>query len=388
MRNTKLLGGALAIVAIGSGISACGPSNTPAAGSKPGDAGTTSSASAAAVLGGSGSMGSSMGSSVASGSGGGISTGPGRYILSPMPAGTVWLQRDAGQLQAQVDVFGLTPGSSHQVSIEAPGGRAVQFPALNADSAGRADATLSPVDRGASLPSFGRFVIRLGDSATDPLAQEEIAESSVLPTHPLGRSAYALHPVTAEANGVNLGQPAGQAALTYNASAQTVTVTVTASGLNPGPHAAHIHLGSCRNQGPVKYMLADFVADASGNIVNQTRVVTGVTSVPGPGNWYLNLHQGGMNQILAGGAPTLDFRPMLCADIVSFATAGGTPPVSPSAAPPTSASPSGMASTPGMTMPSSTPSMTMPTTPAPTATVTSSPSGVPTTSPTSQPTHW
>ncbi|HEX6519101.1 MAG TPA: CHRD domain-containing protein [Streptosporangiaceae bacterium] len=384
MKNTKLLGGALAMVVIGSGISACGPSSTPAAGHKPVDAGTTSSASAAAIVDGSG-----MGSSMASGSGGGISTGPGRYLLSPMPTGTVWLQRGAhGRLQARVDVFGLTPGSSHQVSIEAPGGRSAQFPALNADSAGQADATLTAIGGAASLPPFGRFIIRLGDSATDPLAREEIAESSVLPTHPLARSAYALHAVTVEANGVNLGQPAGRATLTYNASAQTVTVTVTASGLNPGPHAAHIHLGSCQNQGPVKYMLADFVADASGNIINQTRVVTGVTSVPGPGNWYLNLHQGGMNQILAGGAPTLNFRPMLCTGITSFATAGGTPSVSASAAPSSSPSPSGMASTPAMTMPASTPSMTMPTTPAPTATVSSSPSSAPTSSPTGQPTHW
>jgi hypothetical protein len=393
MRNTKLLVGAIAVVAIGSGVSACGPSTMSAGGkpgSKPGGADTTASAAAAAVLGSSGT--GSAGSSAVSGSGSGISTGPGRYILSPMPTGTVWLRRAGHGLQAQVDMFGLTPGSSHQVSIDGPAGHTVRFPALNADSAGRADATLTSAGGGAGLPPFGRLVIRLGISSTDPLAREPIAESGVLPIRPWARSAFALHAVTVDTNGANLGQPAGRTTLTYNASAQTLTVTVTASGLNPGPHAAHIHLGSCQSQGPVKYMLADFVADAGGNIINQTRVVTGVPSVPGPGNWYLNLHQGGMSQILAGGAPTLYFRPMLCTSISGFAVIGGTPsaPASPSPSK-TATAPAGPPSTPtpSMTMPASTPATTMPaTTPTPVSSASSSPSTAPTSVPTGQPTHW
>jgi hypothetical protein len=38
------------------------------------------------------------------------------------------------------------------------------------------------------------------------------------------------------------------------------------------------------------------------------------TPVPTTG-WYLNLHQGDMNNILANGQPTLNFRPLLCADL-------------------------------------------------------------------------
>jgi hypothetical protein len=45
------------------------------------------------------------------------------------------------------------------------------------------------------------------------------------------------------------------------------------------------------------------------------RTVTGVTTpVPATG-WYLNLHQGNSNNILANGQPTINFRPLLCADI-------------------------------------------------------------------------
>ena len=54
--------------------------------------------------------------------------------------------------------------------------------------------------------------------------------------------------------------------LTYNPSRHTLTVTVSASGLTPGPHAAHIHQGSSAT-------------------------------------------------ILSNGQPTIFFRPLLCADI-------------------------------------------------------------------------
>jgi hypothetical protein len=36
--------------------------------------------------------------------------------------------------------------------------------------------------------------------------------------------------------------------------------------------------------------------------------------VPATG-WYLNLHQGNSNNILANGQPTVNFRPLLCADL-------------------------------------------------------------------------
>jgi hypothetical protein len=114
---------------------------------------------------------------------------------------------------------------------------------------------------------------------------------------------------------VAMTAPAGWATVVYNSAAQTITVAVNASGLTPGAHAAHIHDGTCMSQGSVQYMLMDFVANGQGQIVNQTRTVAGVTSpVPATG-WYLNLHQGNSNDILANGQPTINFRPLLCANI-------------------------------------------------------------------------
>ena len=45
-----------------------------------------------------------------------------------------------------------------------------------------------------------------------------------------------------------------------------LAMTVTAFGLPPGPHAAHLHLGTCQQQGGVTYMLMDYVANATGEL--------------------------------------------------------------------------------------------------------------------------
>jgi hypothetical protein len=258
----------------------------------------------------------------------------------------------------------------------------LRFPAVTADATGQVDTTLTAAGSATRRFALSRFVVKLGTSGSaggSALAAEPIAESGLLPIRAGSAAVIAFHAVSSDSHGVSVDQPAGRATFTYNATAQTLTVSVTAYGLTPGPHAAHIHLGSCQSQGGVKYMMADFVAGGSGVIVNQTRVITGVSSVPGPGNWYFNLHLGGMNQILANGVPTLSFRPLLCTNITSFATTGGSPsPVASSATP---------SSSPSMTtMPTSTPSASP--SPAPTGSPSPSPSSSPTVAATGQPTHW
>ena len=387
--NTRLISGAVLLAALGTGVAACTPGATFSAGSGPAQPGMTASPtpSMASGMGAGSGSGPGTGSAVTTGSGPGgqgIMTGPGAYLLSPMPAGTVSLTRDdQGQLLAHVQMFGLTPGSSHTVAVTGPGGAgraAAQFPVLTADATGRVDTTLTSAGPVTSLPRFSRFVIQLGNDGT-ALAAEPIAVSGVLSGH-RPTSTAAFQAVTAGAGGGVTGLPRGQTMISYDAAAQTLTVTVSATGLNPGPHAAHIHEGSCASQGPVKYMLPDFIADGRGDIDHQTRVVTGVPSGPGPGNWYLNLHMGGMNQILANGAPTLSFRPLLCTNVTSVAGMGAAP---------TSPAPT---ATPSMTGPA-TPSMPAMGTPASTATPggpdsmpSSMPSGDPTATPASYPTHF
>jgi len=62
-------------------------------------------------------------------------------------------------------------------------------------------------------------------------------------------------------------------------------------------------------------MLMDFTANSAGRIVNQVRTVAGVTMPVPAAGWYLNLHHGNSNNILANGQPTVNFRPLLCADL-------------------------------------------------------------------------
>jgi Cu/Zn superoxide dismutase len=245
-----------------------------------------------------------------------------QLTLQSMPQGTITLsQASDGTLQANADVTGLTPGSQHSVGIDSSNGApAIEFnEPLTADSTGDVDTTLSSGAQASSIPAGGQFVIRLGvtgdnDFNRGSVAAEPIAESGPLPASLDGSQQLPLNAVDVNINGQSQGQLAGNATVSYDPSAQTITVTLNAGGLTPGAHAAHIHSGSCQAQGPVLYMLMDFQADSNGNIVNQTRTVTNVTSMPATGSWYLNLHQGDSSSILDNGVPTLSFRPLLCAN--------------------------------------------------------------------------
>jgi hypothetical protein len=236
-----------------------------------------------------------------------------RVWLTPMPQGTVTLGRDwFGSVDATVSAFGLTPGSSHTVElVDRAGGVVASFGTLTANSVGQAYATLDSWDWDAS----GAWrVLILNGTAGDPVSAEPIAQTQ---GDVDSFRTYQLTPVEESADGANYGTPQGRATVTYNPDAQTISVTVNASGLTPGAHAAHIHVGSCASQGAVQYMLMDFTADANGQIMDQTQTVTNVTTPLPATGWYLNLHQGNSNNILANGNPTINFRPLLCGDIVT-----------------------------------------------------------------------
>ncbi|MGH3248519.1 MAG: CHRD domain-containing protein [Trebonia sp.] len=236
-----------------------------------------------------------------------------RVWLTPMPQGTVTLGRDwFGTVDATVSAFGLTPGSSHAVElVNRAGGVVASFGTLTANGVGQANATLDSWDW--NTPGAWRVLI-LNGTAGGPVSSEPIArtQGDADPFH-----TYQLVPVEESANGANYGTPQGRASVTYNPHSQTISVTVNASGLTPGAHAAHIHVGSCESQGAVQYMLMDFTADANGQIVDQTQTVMNVTTPLPATGWYLNLHQGNSNNILANGNPTINFRPLLCGNIVT-----------------------------------------------------------------------
>ena len=210
--------------------------------------------------------------------------------LMQMPTGTVSI----GQGVVSITIFGLTPGSVHTVTLHGN-----PIGTLTANATGQASASFTAK----SIPGGSKVMILDAGPGTTVIAQ----------TGSLGNGPYKLNAIEA---GFPQGSLQGHAILVYDPNAKTITVTLNASGLTPGAHAAHIHIGSCQRQGPVTYVFIDFIADRHGNIHNQTRVVTGVTSVMLNSGWYLNLHQGNSNDILSkGGQPTIFFRPLLCANI-------------------------------------------------------------------------
>jgi Cu/Zn superoxide dismutase len=227
-----------------------------------------------------------------------------RVNLMAMPAGTITIGSANGQDLVQVAMFGLTPGSAHTVLLHGN-----PIGTLTADATGQASASFTVN----GVPGGSRVKV-LNGTKNDSVSRELIAETSPLDG---GMSTYRLTAVEVSKYGTNYGTPAGHATITYDPNAQTITVTLTASGVTPGAHAAHIHIGSCQSQGPVQSMLQDFSANGNGNINHETRVVTGVTTPLPASGWYLNLHQGDMNNILSNGQPTIAFRPLLCANINS-----------------------------------------------------------------------
>jgi Cu/Zn superoxide dismutase len=234
--------------------------------------------------------------------------------LQPMPTGTVGLSQGDQGLTAQVSVSGLTPGSSHAVELRNGGTVLTQFSTLIADSTGQANTALTS-DYTGSIPTGSRVVILNGAADDGGVDSQQIADSFVGGNADNGGSMGQLQALDVTGDGTDYQTPAGTATLVYDPAAQTLTVTVTASGLTPGAHAAHIHLGSCASQGSVQYMMMDLTANNQGQVAGETRVITGVTSpIPATG-MYLNIHQGDSNTILANGQPTIAFQPVLCANI-------------------------------------------------------------------------
>jgi hypothetical protein len=236
-----------------------------------------------------------------------------RLAMRAMPAGTVTFGRGSHRrLTVAADMSGLTPGSSHDVDLVIPGrSRAIRVGTLTANGVGQADSILQSSFTG-RFPHGSRLLIRMG-TRRGPVAREPIAITRRL-SRP-GRRPHRLISVEVSTGGISYGTPRGRAIIVYTVRRHTLTIAVSASGLTPGPHAAHIHLGSCVSQGPVKYMLRDLVANRRGRIARAIRIITNVTTpIPAHG-WYLNVHQGNSRDILRNGQPTIFFRPLICADI-------------------------------------------------------------------------
>jgi hypothetical protein len=234
--------------------------------------------------------------------------------LGSMPSGSVTVHGTrGGGLSIALSALGLTPGSSHEVDLSKSlceaGASGSGVHVVHAATTGQLQASFQVSKRkSAGVASVSLLLGTPNSSGGGVSPNKQIACANI---------PQPLHGSTQVALKSRLGwgsQLAGSFTISYDAEVQTLTVDVSARGFAPGSsHAAHIHQGSCQQQGAVVYMLPDLVADASGDI-HATRIITGVASAPATG-WYLNIHLGNSNQILSNNKPTLAFQPLLCADV-------------------------------------------------------------------------
>lgn len=230
--------------------------------------------------------------------------------LAAMPQGSVALSVDpqTNLVHATLNMHGLGPGTQHRVALYANGNTAqpaFTFPDVTVDGSGQVMQTVTSNERTAhALPQIVAFRVDLLPGSAGPSQQIALAQR-VAPVGGLTHETLGFESTIGRS---------GHAQLTYNPATKQLTVSVFMSGLAAGSrHAAHIHSGSCQVQGPVVYMLPDLVADAAG--VASVKTTFSITSPPPATGWYVNVHDGNMNDILQNGQPGPLFQPLACGDV-------------------------------------------------------------------------
>ena len=192
-----------------------------------------------------------------------------------------------GRLNYHARVSGLTPGS---VARGGPPGSRL-FPGHPVQHAHRQQRLVRPAGTLHShftgpLRRGSRLLVRMGVRG-EPPGPDADRRDQMAPVIPAAEHHRAHRGRKSASGGVSYGTPRGRATVAYNASRQTLTVTVHASGVTPGPHAAHIHLGSCMLPGSSHiHAWGTWSLPAGGRIAHAVRVFTHVTApIPAHG-WH------------------------------------------------------------------------------------------------------
>jgi len=225
--------------------------------------------------------------------------------LQHQPRGAAKLTLSGDTLTVTITLSGLAPNSTHPAHIHGMGNCSSNSPVLHplanvvANATGSANAT-STVNGVTSIPTSGWYVnVHNGPTLSpqdqfSPIACGEIQGGANEVTVPLQQGSG---PSQAASGTADLNVSNGQ-----------LTVNVTMTGLAPNSvHAAHIHTGSCANQGAVVHPLTNITADGNGRATSLT-TVPGVSSIPS-GQWYLNVHGSTDINTQTG------FDPIACGDV-------------------------------------------------------------------------
>ncbi|MDX6628408.1 MAG: hypothetical protein QOH00_654 [Gaiellales bacterium] len=153
--------------------------------------------------------------------------------------GKAELKQRTGALSIALRVRGLTPGSFyatdlHSGSCLTPGASVLAFPDIYADENGVATlVTTVPTGAAANFVAAGFYLdVHAGNNTTAVISCGDV---TVKPDKPAKSAAFTW---LKGASGVH-----GRAELLQKGS--DVTVWISISGLTPGPHAVHLHAGTC-----------------------------------------------------------------------------------------------------------------------------------------------
>lgn len=256
-----------------------------------------------AACGSSGTSGTASASPTSSASGARTA----HVTLQHQPRGEAKLAVASNTLTVTITLNGLAPNSVHPAHIHGMGTCTSNSPVIHplsnvvANATGSASVT-STVAGVTSIPASGWYVnVHNGPTLNpqdqfSPIACGEVHGGANEVTVPLQQGSG---PSQAASGSADLNVSNGQ-----------LTVKVTMTGLAPNSvHAAHIHTGSCTNQGPVLHPLSDIAADGSGQATSVT-ALPGVGFIPA-GQWYLNVHGSTDLNTQTG------FDPIACGDIPS-----------------------------------------------------------------------
>jgi hypothetical protein len=246
--------------------------------------------------------------------------------LTPQPSGTADLTWDPGNnntLTATVSLIGLAPANPASYtsspypatissgSCQQPGNTVHQLTAISADQLGAGTSTTTIKGVTGGIPARGWYIDIHAPASANQAAS--LACANILNPN---ASTTAKQTVTTHLHGMPAANGKhgtfGRARLTL--SGTTLTVDLTMVGLAPGSkHDAHIHVGSCAQQGAVAHPLDTITADSSG----RAHVVTTIKGVQAiPGNWYVHVHNSTDLTTQAG------YQPIACGNVYARTSPG------------------------------------------------------------------
>ncbi len=238
-------------------------------------------------------------------------------VLKGIPTGNAtlsWNYTDQ-MLTVQLTLAGLAPNSIHPAHIHEgsctaaiPGKVLYGLPNVVANAQGVATLT-DKISVPKGIPASGWYInVHNGPTISTPTQAISIACGNVT-NHTTSLRSIQSAQVILSAMSVNTQEQAINGIARMTLSSHTMTVQLTVTGLQPNSlHAAHIHAGSCMQQGAVVYGLPVLKANAAG----KAQLITIIHNVPSlPANsWYINVHRS--NDL----STQTTFDPIACGNVV------------------------------------------------------------------------